>query len=135
MDSRRVEGGPGRERFAVTLRQASNAAHQCLSHDVEGSRTDKLGSSVRPATDFAQRLTPVAGPKYAAEQAEIDSLAETLYGNQWPGVLQTGGPVRHRRVVGGINRHLYQAQFPDWPHASYVAIKDASIDSPDDMVG
>ena len=137
LDSKRVQGGPGREWFAVTVQQASNAVHRCLSHDFGGTRADGLGPSAWRAAHFVERLTPVAGPKYATEQAEIDALAETLYGNQWQGVLQAVGLVRHRCKVGSVtrvNRYFYQLQFPNCPHANYVAIKDASIDLSDDAV-
>ena len=133
LDSKRVEGGPGREWFAVTLQEASNAIHQCLSHDFGGSRPDGLGSNPWRATDFVERLTPVTGPSRATEQAEIDALAEKLYGNQWQGVLHAAGLVRHRCRVGVVNRYFYQLHFPNCPRASYVALKDASIDLSDDM--
>ena len=115
MDSKRVEGGVGREWFAVTLQQASNAVHQCLSHDFGGSRSVGLGSNAWRATHFVERLAPVAGPRYATEQAEIDALAEKLYGDQWQGVLQAVGVVRQRRIVEGVNRYFYQLCFSDSP--------------------
>ena len=124
LDSKRVEGGPGREWFAVTLQQASNAVHQCLPQDFGSSRPDGLESNAWRAARFIERLAPVIGPKHATEQADIDALAEKLYGNQWQGVLHAVGLVRHRCKVAGVNRYFYQLQFPEWPHASYVAIND-----------
>jgi hypothetical protein len=124
LDSKRVEGGPGREWFAVTLQQASNAVHQCLPQDFGSSRPDGLESKAWRAVRFIERLAPVIGPKHATEQADIDALAEKLYGNQWQGVLHAVGLVRHRCKVAGVNRYFYQLQLPEWPRASYVAIND-----------
>ena len=134
LDSRRVEGGPGREWFTVTLQQAVNAVHRCLSHDFGGNRADGLGSNAWRAANFVERLMPVAGPEYATEQAEIDALTEKLYGNQWQGVLQAAGLVRHKCNVDGVNRYVYQLQFPDCAQSSYVTLRDASIDLSDDPV-
>ena len=68
-----------------------------------------------------ERLTPVAGPRDAMEQAEIDALAEQLYGNRWQGVVHTAGLVRHRST---LNKYFYQVQFPGCPQMSCVAIKE-----------
>ena len=133
LDSKRVEGGPGRAWFAVTLQEASNAVHQCLPQDFGGNRPDGLGSNAWRAADFIERLIPVTGPSRATEQAEIDALAERLFDNQWQGVLKAAGLVRHRCKVGAVNRYFYQLQFPNCPHASYVALKVASIDVPDEI--
>jgi hypothetical protein len=78
----------------------------------------------RRATELLERLLPVTGPKNATEHAEIDALAENLYGNEWQRVVRTAGLVRHRRIVGGVNKYFYQVQFPGWPQMTYVAIKE-----------
>jgi hypothetical protein len=131
LDSKRVEGGPGREWFAVTLQQASNAVHQCLPCDFGSNQAEGPGANSWRAAEFIERLMPVAGPKYATEQADIDALAEKLYGNQWQGVLHIAGLARLRSKVGGANKYFYQMQFPDCPQMNYVAVRvDNSADSP-----
>ena len=135
LGSTRVEGGPGREWFAVTLKQASDAVHDCLPPAFEGEQAEGPGANAWRAAEFIERLTPVAGPKHATEQAEIDALAERLYGNQWQGVIHVAGLLRHRCRVGSVNRYFYHLQFPDCPRLSYVAIKDASTDCSEEDAG
>ena len=125
LDSKRVEGGPGREWFAVTLQQASDAVHECLPCDFGDAQAEGPGANAWRAAEFVERLTPVAGPKHATEQAAIDALAEKLYGNRWQGVVQASELVRQRSKVGGVHKYFYQRQFPDCP-PSYVAIKGTS---------
>jgi hypothetical protein len=130
LDSKRVEGGPGREWFAVTLQQASDAVHECLSFDFEGEQVGGPWAKASRAAEFVEQLTPVAGPKHATEQAEIDALAEKLYGHLWQEVVHASGLVRHRRLVrhnGRAHRgntYFYQLQFPGCSQMSYVAIKE-----------
>ena len=130
LDSKRVEGGPGREWFAVTLQQASDAVHQCLPCD-SGHQSEGPGANAWRAADFVTRLTPVTGPSRATEQAEIDALAEALYGNQWQGVMSIAGLARQRSKVGCVHKYFYQLQFPDCPQMSYVAIRTRSADLED----
>ena len=77
-----------------------------------------------PDSRLLDRLTPVAGPSHATEQADIDTLAEQLCGESWQGTVHAAGLVRHRAKVGGVNRYFYRLQLPDCHHMSYVAIKE-----------
>jgi hypothetical protein len=133
LDSKRVEGGPGREWFAVTLKQASDAVHECLPSDCGGEHFEGLGANASRAAEFVEQLTPVAGPKQATEQADIDALAEKLYGNRWQAVVQASGLVRQRRLVRHkgrahcANLYFYQLQFPGCSQTSYAAIKEDAL--------
>ena len=134
LDSKRVEGGPGRGWFAVTLKQASDAVHQCVPPDEASALQCLPGPDTESRADFVEWLVPVAGPKQATEQADVDALAEKLYGARWQAAVQASKLVRQRRLVGGANRYIYQLQFPDCPQVSYVAIKAGiSTDLQDDQ--